>query len=382
MSWGWVALGVGVALWSAPLVQQFTGHPGNLTAIVSSLRDPVEPLIGLPYAFGAWGKEFGPAAPWLGADETDGFGYVATSHVWPAVAFLVVSTALGAVAARRRLRGPALLVLGSSVATVLGVIATSRVSGAVAPYLIRWWWPLMAVATAATVWAAVELAVPLLPHRVRRVAPVAVAAVGILATIGLLVTALPLEVPTPTFSTAIGHLVGPTARAIDHRQRYVLQAIDSSSLGATGTGLAVALDEEGYRVFVAPEFAQAMGRHHVLAPAKADVVLVVVSGEDRAAWPEPPGARLVASYDPLPPAERRRTRQLEARFRRALGAGAPRGPIIVASPFVDDALRRQGISSAAIAELNRLQGRGDAYFVYLVDQREGAGDAGTAPTAS
>ncbi len=369
-TWGWAGVALGVVLWAPPVLQQLFGDPGNLSAIVDSLRDPIEPAAGLPYALGAWATQLGPSPPWLVSGELDALGYVRTSRLWPATAFLLVSIALGvAVQVRRGARAAATLTGGAVAATVIGVIATARVTGGVAPYLVRWWWPVSLVAYVAAAWCAVELVAPLVNRAIRRFTLRAALAVGLAATVAVAVTGAPVVEPTATYSTAVAHLVGPTARALDRRHRYFLVSVDSVSLGATGIGLFVALDGRGYHVFVDKVLSDAVGDERTLGTGRADATLYVVAGENRATWAEPPGARLVASFDPVTPAARREERVLQARFRRLLGDDAPPGPVIVAAPLTRYLLERHGARSADIERLSDIQDAGDSYRVYLVPAR-------------
>src|SRR6266480_1329731 len=70
---------VGLALWLPAIVQQFTGHPGNLGEIISYFRHPTVPVAGWRSSFGMMGRELGVGFPWVTRNETNAFGTVATA---------------------------------------------------------------------------------------------------------------------------------------------------------------------------------------------------------------------------------------------------------------------------------------------------------------
>ncbi len=310
------------------------------------------------------GTEAGPAPAWLTGSETAFFAFVKTSRAWPAV--LIISVAVGLAAAVRRRRPEAGALAGGAVAAVvLALVATSRVTGGVAPYLVRWWWPVLMVAYVAVAWCAVELLAPLLAPGAQRFTYriVSVAAVGCALLVG--VSGAPLELPLPALGKPVGALAGPTADRLDRTKRYLVVAIDSGSLGATAVGLFTELEDRGYRVFFDPRFSSALGKRQVIDPARADATLAVVSGEDDVAWKPPPGSRWLAHYDPVPASTRRQERALQAKFRRLLGKNGDSGPIVVTSPPGRAVVEGHGARAADIDRLAKIQEKGDAYSVYL-----------------
>lgn len=364
MRWGYAGLVVGVLVWAAPVWQQIFGDQGNLAAIIDSLRNPVGSAAGLPYAFGIMGTEAGPVPAWLTGSETAFFEFVKTSRAWPAVMVISAAVAL-AVAVRRRRPEAGALAGGAVAAVVLALVATSRVTGGVAPYLVRWWWPVLMVAYVAVAWCVVELLAPLLAPRAQRFTfrVVSVAAVGCALLVG--VSGAPLELPLPTLGKPVGALAGPTADRLDRTKRYLVVAIDSGSLGATAIGLFTELEDRGYRVFFDPRFSSALGKRRVIDPARADATLAVVSGEDDVAGKPSPGSRLLAHYDPVPASTRRQERALQAKFRRLLGKNGDSGPIVVTSPPGRAVVEGHGARAADIDRLAKIQEKGDAYSVYL-----------------
>jgi hypothetical protein len=62
-----VSAALGLLLWLPPLVEQVTGHPGNMREIYDFVRTPQDTL-GLADGWRAVALQFGPRAPWLGFD--------------------------------------------------------------------------------------------------------------------------------------------------------------------------------------------------------------------------------------------------------------------------------------------------------------------------
>ena len=150
---------VAVALWLPPIVQQLRSADGNLAAIVEFFRHPPEARAGWRTAWGVMGTELGPPGAWLAGDERGVFG-VAPSAALPAVALVVLTAALGVLAARRGAPSPARLALLIVALCGLGVVATSRITGVIGTYIVRWWWVLAAVVWLSIVWSVMCLLAP------------------------------------------------------------------------------------------------------------------------------------------------------------------------------------------------------------------------------
>jgi hypothetical protein len=113
-----------------------------------------------------------------------------------------------------------------------------------------------------------------------------------------------------------------------------------------------------------------VGSWRTAPPARYRVVITGVGLADPTvpaqAAPPMAGSRLVASYDPLSPQQRREAVALQQRIRTAMGQRAPQGPLVV-SPFRygREQLVLGGASAGDVARLASLQARGSPYVVYL-----------------
>ena len=171
-------------------------------------------------------------------------------------------------------------------------------------------------------------------------------------------------VPGKLDSDALAALVPAAARLLDARRSYLVVPIQTNALGpGVGNGVPAALGDHGVRAFLPPAAAFEFGAWHTSDRYHADATLWVVSGADlRAGFVVPAGAQLIASFDPLPPAERALTTTLEHRIR-AVANVPPKTPIeadVLLNGYVS-----RGAAPADVAELAALQRRGDDYFVYL-----------------
>ena len=80
---GLISTVVGLVLWTPPLIQQFTGHPGNLGEIISDFRDPTERVLGWSIVWGLMGHELSPPGPWITGSDNGSLGFVFTKIALP-----------------------------------------------------------------------------------------------------------------------------------------------------------------------------------------------------------------------------------------------------------------------------------------------------------
>jgi hypothetical protein len=122
-----VGVAVGVVLWIAPVVQQFTQNPGNLTLLWEAATLPAR-KVGLRHALSALGGGVSPVPEWLHRPPVSGayaqFVYVAkifTGPAWWAIvtlAAVIVVAVTATLTGRRRMAGAAAV----SLAGALGVV--------------------------------------------------------------------------------------------------------------------------------------------------------------------------------------------------------------------------------------------------------------------
>ncbi|HMF04119.1 MAG TPA: hypothetical protein VKH17_04840 [Acidimicrobiia bacterium] len=361
--WVVVAIVVGALLWLAPVVQQLTGSPGNLGDIIDSFRHPKEALAGWDNGFGVMGRELGVALPWITGDDAGATGLIGTASTIPATLLLLATAALGTLAWRRGARDAGRLAVLAVAGAGLGVIAVSRITGFLGPYLVRWSWVL-----AALVW--LSLAWSLWRTLARATATVALVALSLVTVLGITLStawsAASVQVPQRVFSDTIGRLGPRTAAHLDKDTRYQLRFVDFENLGAVGVGMFLDLTERGQDLRVEPGLSHAFGSWQAARASQVDKLLFVVAGSFLGRqWTPPPGAERIATYDPLTPSERSRAQRLERQIRDELGTAAP----VDALPVLNPAGRRQlvagGADPRAVDALWHLHARGDSYSVYV-----------------
>jgi hypothetical protein len=356
---------VAVVVWSAPLVQQLTGNPGNLGNLISYARHPSEPPVGLASAFGVMGAQVRFPGPWVTGNDADRFGYFARSgSTIPALVLVAVLMVCIAWARRRgayeggRLAVIALVVLG------LSVVATARTtSGSLFPYVIRWWWAVPAVAALAIVWTAMTTC----PAAFRK--PVAVAVfVALVATVAIDLAELPASVPNADISKALAEVAGPTANKIQRARRYLVAGAEQRGFGASTAGLYVELHRRGFDVFAKPEKDGEIryGSWRLARPEEVDAIITIVNvAELDHTWEPADGSRRIAFWDPLSSAQRARARELEGRIRVSMGELAPAGRVLVDTRDLGEIAIADGARPDDVDELHDLQKRGDGYAVYM-----------------
>jgi hypothetical protein len=361
--WVVVAVIVGVLVWLPPVVQQLTGSPGNLGEIVDSFRHPKESLAGWDVGFGVMGRELGFVGPWITGDDAASTGLIGTASTLPALLILAATAALGWLAWRRGARDAGRLAMLAVAGAALGVVAVSRITGILGPYLVRWAWIL-----AALVW--LSLAWSLWRVLARARATNALVALCLVAVLGLTVstgwTAASVKPPQHVLSDTIARLGPRTAANLQRGKQYQLTFVDFENLGAVGVGMFLDLDERSQSVRMEPGLSHAVGSWRTARKSQVDGTLIVVAGSYvERGWAAPPDAKRIAHYDPLTARERSRAQSLEREVRDGLGSVATEESLPVLSAVGRRQLVANGADRRRVDELWHLRERGDAYSVYL-----------------
>jgi hypothetical protein len=363
--WAVLTAGVAALVWLGPLIQQFTGSPGNLGEIVDYFRDPAEKTIGFRYGFGLMGKELAFPGPWIRGDDNSALGFVFTASTITALVLLVATLALGSLAWRRGNSGAARLAFLMAATAGFGVLAGARITGPPGPYLLRWWWVIAALLWCSLLWSAWSL---LGAARARAMTPALVAtgcaAMAVLAAV-VARDAVPARVPQQQYSRTIGKLANGTASRLVRDRRYLVTFVDTRDLGAVGVGTFLDLADRGFRVKVPRAFGHAFGSWRVARDGAVDGTIAVVSGDSLETFRPPPGAVQAVRYDPLSAADRRRAQELERDIRAHAGPDGSLQPSAVDSLFGRGTLVRAGVSAATIDALRELRRPGLAYEVWI-----------------
>jgi hypothetical protein len=283
-------------MWLPAIIDQLTGG-NNLRRLVSYSVHPGERAAGWNAAFGAMGAELRPNGAWITGHDTSGIGFLIPSSAWPGILTAIAVAITAWYAWRRGHRDAARLALVAIVATGLAVVATSRVTGIFVPYVMHWWWGVAAIAMLSIVWCvAADLRTP----RARDTATV-IALFGIVTTGAVILRDLPVTVPEEQVSVMVAAVGPPTARALDHSQRYLVRGIDPTLGEGPMMGLYFDLDRRGFNVFVDPDQFSSLryGKWREATPNDVDALVMIIDLPDvrLGKWLPPPGSRLIASSD-------------------------------------------------------------------------------------
>ncbi|HEY6698991.1 MAG TPA: hypothetical protein VIZ67_12235 [Acidimicrobiales bacterium] len=244
------ALGVALLAWLPPLIDELTNEPGNATLVARWFRNGTINGEGSHTLLEGWrvvSAQYALAPEWLaGTRSLVGFDPAPPYVSDPVVPVLLVAVALAvAVLWRRRVPQSGQLVAVWAGASVVGVIATSRVIGPLYAYRFGWARMLGMVAGVIVAWAAWRVVAERRPALERRVlTPIAVTAIAVLAVVGS-VAHVRAGVPQQSESASISELVAPVLAVLPPGDgEVVVEGIDFFGT-SYATGLVLQLERHG-----------------------------------------------------------------------------------------------------------------------------------------
>jgi hypothetical protein len=169
----WLPAGllVGAACWLAPLVQEVTSHPGNLTLLLRSQGSGS--VTGLSFGLRSLAAAVGPHPIWWGRGEVPSttvfvlWRAIHTHPAWMGVAILValgICAALSWLARRRDLAGLALVTLLMSAGVVWAFSAIPKSQLILFPYIDASSWPVGMAVVLVAGWSLGEIALGIARH--------------------------------------------------------------------------------------------------------------------------------------------------------------------------------------------------------------------------
>lgn len=346
-----------LALWSGPLVDQAVGrhNVSDLAAYFlggDGVRAPLED------ALGAAARQLGITPAWTGGPEVGLFAQVVAAPLWTLGASGMVLVAAWLTArwagdgvARR-------LVAYAGWLGIVSVAAMTRTTDGLLAYVLRWTWPIAALGAAAATFAIIR-SLPG-PAAVGRVAATVGALVATVAAVSTTVDVVGTDLrPIAAYSEATAELSEGVREQLPVG-RYGLGWQDPVAFTGVPQSMGMDLERRGYDIVFPPSEAYAVEKRRTgTAPDRPTIV--VIGGDFRAGYEEPPGSRLLARHRPrLSEAERDRAATLQARIRD--DASLPPGPIDATDTF---SLVGGGAALEDVSELNRLQTR-TPYDAWLV----------------
>jgi hypothetical protein len=325
----WSAGVVGV-LWAAPVWQQLTGEPGNLSQIVRSALGPGGPTAGTS-ALGELGRVVGVPVAGLRPrpdivrvlPDLDATSAVALGLPWAVLGLL-------AWAARRRGDHTVVRALATVAVALLGAAVTAtRIplsDGVLYQYYSLWMWPLGALTWLLLGWAAARtVRAPRDPRRgvaPRRLRTTALAGVGALVALALVVSLLPRPgawEPWAAYRRIAGQVVPAAVDALPGDDSVIVRFRGGTAYLSTGSAVVLGVEAAGRDALVDPGIPTEVFPWTERRRADADTsgtALWVVSGADPADLPS--GARLLVEVPTLTDHEQAILERDQAELVRAL----------------------------------------------------------------
>lgn len=301
---------IGMACWLPVLVDQFTGS-GNLGAIGSYFISGSDSPAGFGTAIGQAARHLAlPDAPWLGAIESAGLdgslpGSSTVNLALPVLAFGL--TALGAW--RMRCDSALRFQLLVGALTLSGVLATSRITGPLFGYLVRWWWIVAFLWWLAIAWSLLSAASRSrqIPGLLHRIGPVALGLVCLVVAIqtGRNTTSMiaATAAPGPSATTILGHLL-PTLETELAESGPVIVQSTGSVWGTYADAIRLHLELHGVEVATEQSESYRFGDHRSTEARTPTATVWVVNADAAWFWRGHPDLGLLVSWDPLTPEER------------------------------------------------------------------------------
>jgi hypothetical protein len=159
--WLWAGAGVGVICWIAPLIQQVTTHPGNLSVLLHTHR--TEPGVGIGFGLRVLSTLGSPHPIWLTRSPSGFFPILALLHEHSpeggvvVLCLIVAITVLAWIFGRRDLAAVSAVAVICSAATVLTFTTFPASNVLLLTYLDVMWWVPGILLWIVAMWGVVEL---------------------------------------------------------------------------------------------------------------------------------------------------------------------------------------------------------------------------------
>ena len=332
--WVLTAASVGVGLWAAPVIDQLTVEPGNISLLVDHFGSPPEEAVGL-----GTGVEMTllHLNPWrLLTEQQAATGSLVNASqtprgtLVPGAALLVAWLATVVLAWRLRHGLLLRLHLVVAVALVLAVISISRIFGQLWYYLMIWAWGITALLLLVGVWTVAAAVTRRMERgdlrRARLAGGVALGVITFASTVVFAVDAADVEIPARPLSETLADLVPPVVDALasgdvvgeGRRGRYLVTWSDALYIGSQGIALVNELERNGFDVGASVPWGVPVARHRIRAPEDATAVVHLATGFHVGLWRARPDVAEIAYVDPRTPAQQAEYVELRALVRSEL----------------------------------------------------------------
>lgn len=317
--WTLGSLALGALLWAAPVVDQLTVDPGNLSLLVDHFGSPPEEAVGLRRGVDMVLLHLDPwrLVTEQGADTGSLSEAAQAPSGSPVPGIVVLLLWSASVVAAWKLRHEALLRLHLVCAAglALAVVSISRVFGPLWYYLMTWAWgitSLMILAAGWTLAAVVSRRSGGQPDpSLRRAGAAALVAATVVSTVVFAVDASGVEQPAEDLSETMEVMVPGVLGALGNEatvgrgrdERYLVLWSDAIHIGAQGIALVNELERAGFDVGVTEPWSVPVARHRSREVAEATSFVRLATGVHVERWRANPDATEIASVDLRTPEE-------------------------------------------------------------------------------
>jgi len=297
-----------------PLLALLQHETGNLADLVSSMRHPPAPALGLLDGWRSVAVELSHRAPWLGFDQPlEPFATtVDVGGVFVIPIGLVLFAIVGGLAVRSRTKATGLFVVVAA-GLWAALVSLARLLGPLFFWIPEWTRALGFGAGVTVVWGAYELVQT--RRAPRWLEPTAVSVLAAITVIGALLCTVDAwrAEPTPSPSVEAVHRLATAALPeVRTGASLITASNDPTQLLGSDPGsptLALDLERAGADVVVDASLADHYGPHRA-APARAVRELRLLTDRDAV----PGGFRVIATQDPLTSKQRATRNDLLARY--------------------------------------------------------------------
>jgi hypothetical protein len=302
-----------VTCWTPVLIDQFFGS-GNLTAITSYFVNSTDRPAGLHDALAQAASNL-PLRDtgWLGALPIVGAdGAVEGGHLIALLLPVALYFAALAVALATRARSAVRFQLIVGVAVISGGLATSRITGPMFGYLIRWLWVLACLWWLSITWSLISatLTWTRTPLVLRQILPIAVVGLCLLPAFRDARTSAHAAdfatTPEPSNNRLLHDLLPPLIGTLGSLDQVHVVRVEmvNSTWGTMADGVRYAITHAGDEIAVDAQYGFKFGEQRSADRIEADAVVWVVSADAVRIWGQLPNVRTIAIWDPLSADER------------------------------------------------------------------------------
>jgi hypothetical protein len=368
------AVGIGVALWVPPLVDQLTNDPGNVRVLADHFGSPSEPVLGLGDGVELALRHLDVWAG-LARQLVETGPFISSASAWRGGVMLALWVAAAIVAWRIGSRPLRALHVVVATALALGLVSMVRIFGRPWFYLTLWAWGVTAVMVGAIAWTALAWWRRHAGSHRPATARVALVAGGaaLVLSVATAVSFAGADHPEERLSEAVGTLAAPTYAAVVDGVGaatgpdgvYLVRWSDAADIGSPGYGLLDELERRGLDVAADEIFHVQVTDHRVRPRSDATAQIHLATGGYVDAWRDVPDAVEVAEFDPRTDAQRAEYEDVRARVIERLQAEglADLAPLVDTNLFglsIDDRL-----SADDAADITRLLDLGRPMVVFI-----------------